>query len=99
MDIYQNEAAIMATSEALLLNFKAGETINTVSRETVKLMGSKLGFNDTQLVQFALAKLREQIIPAYPANAPELSEKAIQTIKAQVNQKGYKPTRSLFKGL
>ena len=48
----------MATSDALLLNFKAGETRNTVSRKTVKRLAGILGFNETQVALYALAKLR-----------------------------------------
>lgn len=89
----------MATSDALLLNFKAGETRNTVSRKTVKKLAGILGFNETQVALYALAKLREELIPAYPADAPELSAKAIKTIRRQVNQANYTPTRSLLPGL
>ena len=89
----------MAKSDALLLNFKAGETRNTVSRKTVKRLAGILGFNETQVALYALAKLREELIPAYPADAPELSMKAIKTIRGQVKQDGYKPTRTLIPGL
>lgn len=89
----------MATTDALLLNFKSGETRNTVSRKTVKQLAGLLGFNETQVAQYALAKLREELIPAYPADAPELSAKAIATIRKNVNQEGYRPTKTLLKGL
>lgn len=89
----------MATSDALLLNFKAGETRNTVSRKTVKKLAGILGFNETQVALYALAKLREELIPAYPADAPELSAKALKTIRRQVDQANYVPTRSLLPGL
>ena len=89
----------MAATDALLLNFKAGETRNTVSRKTVKRLAEVLGFNETQVALYALARLREELIPAYLPDAPELSAKAIKTIRGQVNQKGYVPTRSLIPGL
>jgi|GEM_PF-1700813 len=89
----------MATSDALLLNFKAGETRNTVSRKTVKQMAAILGFNETQVALYALARLRAELIPAYPADAPELSAMAIKTIRGQVKQDGYKPTSTLIPGL
>ncbi|MEO6103004.1 MAG: hypothetical protein ABIP44_05120 [Pseudoxanthomonas sp.] len=89
----------MATSDALLLTFKAGETRNTVSRKTVKQLASILGFNENQVVLYALAKLREDLVAAYPSDAPELSATAIKRIRSQVMQNGYKPTRTLIKGL
>lgn len=88
----------MAT-DALLIKFNAGETRNTVTRKTVKLLAEAMGFNETQVTMYALARLREQLIPAYPADAPNLSERAIASIRAQVNQDDYVPTRSLIQGL
>ncbi len=89
----------MATTKALLLNFKAGETRNTVSRETVKSMAAVLGFNETQVAMYALARLREEILPAYAPDDRELSAKTIKAIRAKARQDGYEPTRTLIAGL
>ncbi|OGT54761.1 MAG: hypothetical protein A3E01_18785 [Gammaproteobacteria bacterium RIFCSPHIGHO2_12_FULL_63_22] len=86
-------------ADALLIKFNAGETRNTVTRQTVKLLAETMGFNETQVTMYALARLREQVIPAYLADAPDLSEKAIASVRAQVNQDDYVPTRSLIQGL
>lgn len=45
---------------ALLLKFK-DDTLATVSRGSVKLMAKKLGFNETQVLHYALARLREEL--------------------------------------
>lgn len=50
---------------ALLLKFKGVDTANSVTRATMKKMSEALGFNDTQLVQYALARLRAEVLPAY----------------------------------
>src|SRR6266705_5408259 len=46
---------------ALLLKFK-DDTLATVSRESVKSMAKKLGFNETQVAHYALARLREELL-------------------------------------
>jgi hypothetical protein len=89
----------MAATKALLLNFKSGETRNTVSRETVKSMATVLGFNETQVAMYALARLREEVLPAYAPDDHELSAKSIRAIRATARQDGYEPTRTLIKGL
>ena len=89
----------MAKSDALLLRFEADDTLSTVSRKTVQKLAGILGFNEHQVVHFALARLRDDLIPTYPADAPELSVKAITTIRSEVIQEGYKSTRTLISGL
>ncbi len=48
-------------STALLLKFK-DDTLATVSRSSVKVMAKKLGFNETQVAHYALARLREELL-------------------------------------
>lgn len=47
--------------EALLLNFKV-DTLTTVSRATLRRIAKGLGFSETQVVHFALARLREDAL-------------------------------------
>ena len=66
-----------------------------------KAMAAKLGFNETQLINYALAKLREDVLPTLPEDAPELSAKAMKAIRARHGhlEAEYKPTSSLIQGL
>lgn len=69
---------------ALLLKFK-DDTLATVSRSSVKVMARKLGFNETQVAHYALARLRE-----------ELSAKTLRTVTAaeqtgSVTEEDYPP--------
>ena len=89
----------MPDSAALLLKFKDVETANSVTRATVKKMSKALGFNDTQLVQYALARLRAEVLPAYEADEGPLSAKTLGKLKKLSDQTGYKPSRSLLPGL
>jgi len=50
---------------ALLLKFKE-DTLATVSRTSVKIMAKKLGFNETQVAHYALARLREELLAKPP---------------------------------
>lgn len=89
------------SAQPLLMKFKDKDTPNTVTRKTVKAMASKLGFNETQLINYALARLREDVLPTLPDDAPELSAKAMRAIRARYGhlEADYKPTSSLIEGL
>lgn len=89
------------TTQTLLLKFKDKDTPNTVTRKTVKSMAARLGFNETQLINYALARLREDVLPSLPDDAPELSAKALKAIRARYGRLAaeYRPTSSLIEGL
>lgn len=91
----------MSSTQPLLMKFKDKDTPNTVTRKTVKVMAEKLGFNETQLVNYALARLREDVLPAVPADAPELSARALKAIRKRHAhlEAEYQPTSSLIEGL
>ena len=86
-------------SDALLLKFKDENTAHTVTRKTVREMSRTLGFNETQLVQYALAKLRAEVLPAYAPDDGAVPQTVIRHIRKAVDQTGYRPTRSLLPGL
>lgn len=44
-----------------MVNFRE-DTLTTVSRATVRTLSDKLGFNETQTVLYALARLRDEVI-------------------------------------
>jgi hypothetical protein len=51
---------VTASQQSLKLNFK-GDTLTTVSRDALRAMAKKLGFNETQTVLYALARLRDDV--------------------------------------
>lgn len=53
-------AAVASKRKNLLFQFKE-DTVTTVSRETVSEMAKTLGFNETQTLHFAVARLRDDI--------------------------------------
>jgi|GEM_PF-1113548 len=55
----------------LLLNFKE-ETLTTVSRRSVKELANKLGFDETQTVLFALARLRDEVLVSSEPSRKEM---------------------------
>ncbi|QRF61451.1 hypothetical protein [Variovorax paradoxus] len=46
--------------QSLKLNFK-DDTLTTVSRDALRALAKKLGFNETQTVLYALARLRDEV--------------------------------------
>jgi hypothetical protein len=48
------------SQQALKLNFKE-DTLTTVSRDALRALAKKLGFNETQTVLYALARLRDEV--------------------------------------
>ena len=54
-------AAELLRKEPLTLNFKE-DTLTTVSRPMLRVMASTLGFNETQTVLYALARLRDEVM-------------------------------------
>jgi hypothetical protein len=49
--------------KTLLLKFK-DDTVTTVSHETFSVVAKTLGFNETQTLHFAIARLRDEILKA-----------------------------------
>jgi hypothetical protein len=86
------------TADKMLLQFRAAESANAVSRRTVRKMAAMLGFNETETTLFALARLRDQLLPAYEPDEGPLSAKVIQAIKSRVPQEDFTPTKALFDG-
>ena len=91
------------TSSALLLKFKSN-TLATVSRDSVKNMAKALGFNETQVLHYALARLREELL-AKPARQttgsaeaggdyPPLTDRQIAAIRKHAPKRRGKPLTS-----
>lgn len=87
------------SSDAMLVKFKGSDSLNSVTRKTLRQMAEALGFNDTQVVQYALAKLRAEVLPAYQPDDGPVPATMIQHIRKTVDQDHYTPTRSLIPGL
>ena len=72
---------------ALLLNFGQKETKFGVTRETVKAMRVQLGLpTDTQVVLYALARLRDSMLPRYEKDNGPVPAAMIKHIRSTVNQ-------------
>lgn len=60
-----------ATQKPLLLNFKE-ETLTTVSRKSLKELAKTLGFDETQTVLFALARLRDEVLVSHVSSEKDI---------------------------
>ncbi len=73
--------------QSLLLNFTPNEAAHAVTRKTVKALRERLGFsNETQVVQYALAALRDAVMPRYEADDGPVPEAMLRHIRKTVNQ-------------
>lgn len=52
--------SIDSSQQPMKLNFK-DDTLTTVSRDALRALSKKFGFNETQTVLYALARLRDEI--------------------------------------
>lgn len=74
------------SKDRLLLQFRAGNTMTGVTRDTLKQIADRLGFNETQVVHFALARLAKDILPAYEPDDGPLTKKQLNTLRKTVPQ-------------
>lgn len=65
----------------MLLKFKSKDTVMGVQKMTVKRMAELLGFNETDVVHYALSKLAREVIPAYEMDEGALTEAQLNKIK------------------
>lgn len=75
-----------ATKDQILLSYRPADTIAGVTRETVKRLAEQLGFNETQTVHYALARLAKEVLPKYEQDDGPLTEKQLNTIRRAVPQ-------------
>ena len=68
-------------SSSMLLKFKSKDSPIGVQKATVKHMAELLGFNETEVVHYALSKLAKEIIPAYELDDGALTEYEIKKIR------------------
>jgi hypothetical protein len=76
-------SAASKKSEAptMLLKFKRKDSPVGVQKATVKQMADLLGFNETDVVHYALSKLAKEIIPAYELDDGALTEFELKKIR------------------
>ncbi len=65
----------------MLLKFKQRDSIMGVQKVTVKRMAELLGFNETDVVHYALSKLAREVIPAYEMDDGSLTEAQLNKIR------------------
>ena len=70
-----------AETDRMLVKFKKKDSPLGVRKTTVKHMAELLGFNETDVVHYALSKLAKEIIPAYALDDGPLTEAEIKKIK------------------
>lgn len=91
--------AIASKRKTLLFKFK-DDTLTTVSDESFSKVAKVLGFNDTQTLHFAIARLRDEILGARETGAaegeapyPPLSARQLLEIRSAAPAPRGKPIR------
>jgi hypothetical protein len=76
-----------AAQQPLLVNFSRKEAEYAVTRKTVKAMRERLGFStETQVVQYALATLRDTVLPRYEGDDGPVPDVMLRHIRRLVSQ-------------
>ena len=70
-----------SNTPSMLLKFKRKDSPLGVQKATVKQMANLLGFNETDVVHYALSKLAKEIIPAYELDDGPLTDAQLKKIK------------------
>jgi hypothetical protein len=83
-------------SQSILFRYRERDSSYGVSRKTAGKLGRELGLSETQVIHVALARLAEQTLPKYEADAAPLSRKELKAIKKLVRQGRMKVKDSLF---
>lgn len=88
--------ASIAQNKPLLLNFSQKDAVHGVTRSTVKELKDALGLaNETAVIQYALAVLRDSVLPRYAPDDGPVPDAMLKRIRATVSQ-GTRGGKSLF---
>jgi hypothetical protein len=79
--VAKNSLSSTSKTPSMLLKFKRKDSPLGVQKATVKQMANLLGFNETDVVHYALSKLAKEIIPAYELDEGALTESEIKKIR------------------
>lgn len=82
----------------MLVRFRPKDAKHAVTRTTVRKIAGRLGVTDTEAVHYALASLRDRLLPAYEPDDGPLTETEIKAIRKAVPQDGYIPTETILPG-
>lgn len=79
--------ASTAPNKPLLLNFSPKEAVHGVTRKTVKELRDALGLtNETAVIQYALAALRDAVLPRYEPDDGPVPDVVLKRVRAVVSQ-------------
>ena len=72
---------MIATSENLLVKFRAKDTRLGVTRSTVKALAAELDVSETQVIHMALSKFADDVLPTYEPDDGPLTAKQITALR------------------
>ena len=75
-----------AANDSLLLKFRPTDSVQGVTRKTVKAIAKRLGVPETQVVHLALAKLAVETMPGYEADDGPLTVAQLAAVKVDASK-------------
>ena len=79
----------MATTDKpnqILFRFRPSDSPNGISRETMAQLADYLGYNETQVMHFALKRLAQEMLPAYERDDGLVSAATLKALKKREPQ-------------
>jgi hypothetical protein len=70
----------------ILFRFRPADSPNGVSRATMAQLADHLGFNETQVMHFALKRLAQEVLPAYERDEGPVSAATLKALKKREPQ-------------
>lgn len=82
-------------SPKLLVRFRESDGPLGVTRDTLREMAQALGVDETSAIHYALAQLKQHVLPAYEQDEGPLTATQLRKARSLVSQQR-KPTSALF---
>lgn len=82
----------------ILFRFRPSDSPNGISRATMAQLADHLGYNETQVMHFALKRLAQEVLPAYERDDGPVSVATLKVLKKREPQdRPRKLVSSLFR--
>ena len=65
----------------ILFRFRPSDSPNGISRSTMLQLAEYLGYNETQVMHFALKRLAQEVLPAYERDDGPVSAATLKALK------------------
>jgi hypothetical protein len=78
--------AVINKPNQILFRFRPSNSPNGISRATMAQLADYLGYNETQVMHFALKRLAQEVLPAYERDEGPVSAATLKALKKREPQ-------------